>query len=130
MAQLLLITSKSLSAQDNRQIGDVVGVFDDKHIFSKAEQDMFEVVKLTGVSRESLQSTWPEVQEATRAKTTAWTLDEPERAEVWKDGNDYKRVAIRPRLPVRYEDGQIKENYSRHLENHDVLIQGKLEARE
>jgi len=130
MAQLLLITEKSLSAKDNRQVGDVVGIYDDRHVFSKAEQDMFEVVKVSG-SRETLQSAAsPEVREATRAQTTDWTLDEPERAEVWKDGNDYKQIKTRPRLPLRYEDGQLKENYSRHLDNHEVLISTKSEVRE
>ena len=125
MAQLLLIGEKSLSTKDNRQIGDVVGVFDDTHVFSKTELDVFNVVQIAG-SREMVQEvSAPEVREATRAKSTEWTIDEPERTEVWKDGGDYKKIAVRPRLPLRYEDGQLKENYSRHAENHEILIRTK-----
>lgn len=132
MARLLLITEKSLSTKDNRQVGDVVGVYDDKHVFSKTEASMFEIVDVPAVSRESLQqSVAPEVREATKAKTTEWTVDEPDRTEVWKDGDDYKQVVTRSRMALRYEDGQLKENYSRYIENHTVLISdNQAEARE
>lgn len=117
MAQLLLISEKSLSDRDNRQIGDVVGVYPDEHVFSEKELSIFTVVQLPA-AKETIELTAPQTREVTRAATTDWTLDEPERKQVWKDADgSHKEIVEAPRLATRYEAGAIVENYSRIAAN-------------
>jgi hypothetical protein len=122
MPQLLLISEKSLSLADSRQTGDVVGIFPDEHVFSEHERNIFTIVQITEATKVAADVA-PEVREATRAKTTDWTLEEPEVARVWRDKDgSYKEVAVRPKYPTRYEKGEIVENYSRHPENMERVI--------
>ncbi len=53
MAQLLLINA--ITKRDVNEIGDIVGVFDDEHIFSENEYHSFEIVKIEG-KREEINS--------------------------------------------------------------------------
>jgi hypothetical protein len=127
MAQILMIAPASLSLADNRQENDIVGIYPDDHVFSDHEKAVFKIVQVKDVSRDAISqdlSAKTEVREATRAKTTDWTIEEPERARVWRDGNDWKEIKVEPRFHARYEDGQIKENFSRYVENTVPLILG------
>ncbi len=127
MAQILMIAPSSLSLADNRQENDIIGIYPDEHVFSDHEKAVFKIVQVKDVSRDALTqglSAKAEVREATRAKTTDWTIDEPERTRVWRDGTDWKEIKVEPRFHARYEDGQIKENFSRHIENTVPLILG------
>lgn len=126
MAQLLLIKTGSLSSKDNRQVGDVVGVFPDDHVFSEHELKIFDVVSVEQ-TKTVLEMAWPEVHIAHKSKTTEWTLDEPEMVGVWRDKDDYKQIKMPPRFATRLESGQLVENYSRYVENHTVLISTKKE---
>lgn len=47
MAQLLTITAVTLRPGVN-QIGDIVGIFPDDHVFSKAELDAFKAISVEG----------------------------------------------------------------------------------
>ena len=137
MAQLLLIKEASLSTRDNRQVGDVVGIFSDGHVFSRHEQDIYTIVQIRDVSREVAQTdaslTQVTVQDAQRAKTTDWTLEEPERQTVWKDPDgNWRPVREAPRLPLRWDADteRFRDNYSRHTENwEDPLIRAAEESR-
>lgn len=127
MAQILMIAPASLSLADNRQENDIIGIYPDDHVFSAHEQAVFKIVQVKDVSKDALLqdfSVKTEVREATRAKTTGWTIEEPERPRVWRDGNDWKEIVIEPRFRARYEDGQIKENFSRYVKNTVPLILG------
>ena len=122
MTQALLITEKSLSERDNRQVGDIVGLYSDDHVFSEKELSMFDVVQIAA-TKESLAQAQPEVREVTRAKTTDWTLEEPERKTAWKDKDgSYKEVVEEPRLATRYEAGAVVENYSRIEANRTTTL--------
>lgn len=127
MAQILMIAPSSLSLADNRQENDIIGIYPDDHVFSAHEKAVFKIVQVKDVSKDAFSqdfSVKTEVREATRAKTTEWTIEEPERARVWRDGTDWKEIKVEPRFHARYEDGQIKENFSRHIENTVPLILG------
>ncbi len=127
MAQLMLIKEASLSAVDNRHVNDIVGIFPDDHVFSAHEKLIFTIVQVKDTKKSVLEAQAAqitEVKEAYRAKTTGWTLEEPERTQVWKDGTDWKEIKVAPRFTARYEDGQIKENFSRYVENTVPLILG------
>lgn len=127
MAQILMIAPSSLSLADNRQENDIIGIYPDDHVFSDHEKTVFKIVQVKDVSKDALSqdfSVKTEVREATRAKTTGWTIEEPERTRVWRDGTDWKEIKVEPRFHARYEDGQIKENFSRYLENTVPLILG------
>ena len=127
MPQILMIAPSSLSLADNRQENDIIGIYPDDHVFSDHEKAVFKIVQVKDVSKDALLqdfSVKTEVREATRAKTTGWTIEEPERTRVWRDGNDWKEIVIEPRFRARYEDGQIKENFSRYVKNTVPLILG------
>ena len=127
MPQILMIAPSSLSLADNRQENDIIGIYPDDHVFSDHEKAVFKIVQVKDVSKEALLqdfSVKTEVREATRAKTTGWTIEEPERTRVWRDGNDWKEIKVEPRFRARYEDGQIKENFSRYVKNTVPLILG------
>lgn len=127
MAQILMIAPASLSLADNRQENDIIGIYPDDHVFSDHEKTVFKIVQVKEASKDALTqglSATSEVREATRAKTTDWTIEEPERTRVWRDGTDWKEIVIEPRFHARYEDGQIKENFSRYVENTVPLILG------
>ena len=118
MTQLLLIKTTSLSSVDNREVGDVVGMFDDKHVFSEHEQAIFDIVKVEA-TKENLQLFYPEVRPVLRTGTTGWVFEEKaERKEVWRDSKgDWKEVVESPRFKVRYELGTLTNNYTRYEEN-------------
>lgn len=127
MAQILMIAPASLSLADNRQENDIIGIYPDDHVFSDHEEAVFKIVQVKDVSKDALTqdlSVKTEVREATRAKTTGWTIEEPERTRVWRDGTNWKEIKVEPRFHARYEDGQIKENFSRYIENTVPLILG------
>ncbi len=124
MAQILMIKTASLSLKDNRAVDDIVGIFPDSHVFSDHEKAIF-TIKVEATDQATLltsQAQVAETREAYRAETTEWTLKPSEIALVWRDGNDWKEVVTVPRFPTRYEDGQIKENYSKFIENDVALI--------
>ena len=128
MPQILMIAPSSLSLADNRQENDIIGIYPDDHVFSDHEKAVFKIVQVKDVSKDALLqdfSVKTEVREATRAKTTGWTIEEPERTRVWRDGNDWKEIKVEPRFRARYEDGQIKENFSRYVKNTVPLILGR-----
>ena len=133
MAQLLLIAGKSLSDMDNRESGDLIGIFDDSHVFSEHERKIFDVVKVKG-SREEVEKSivQPEVRTATKdEKDNTWSLSEDtsltaekETKQVWDDGGEWKELKVEPRFVLRYDDKslEIEENYSRYAENKDTTL--------
>lgn len=131
MAQLLLI--KSTSERDNRQPGDIIGIFHDLHVFSDQEKKVFDIVKVPD-TKEAVEALRPalDVRPVVRTKDNQWTFEEEaDHAEVWRsyEQDDFKMVIEPPRFDVRYEAGQIKENYSRDAKNLSaVSIDTKQEA--
>jgi hypothetical protein len=108
-----------MTDRDNRQINDVVGIFDDAHVFSDHEKAIFSIVKVSH-TRENLDLLYPQVREVNRSKTIDWTLEEPERKQVWRDARgDWKEVVEVPRFAVVYDPvlGTVKEAYSRIEDN-------------
>ena len=123
MAKLLCINQKSLTDRDNRQIGDIVGVFPDDHKFSAIEQDIFDIISVP-LDKAYIGSLNPTVQQAINAPVAGWnTIEELEIKDVWKDSTGaLKEIVEKPIYPLRYENGAIKENYSRIVSNRTVLI--------
>ena len=126
MAQILLINERSLADKDDRQIGDVVGIYEDNHRFSILEEHIFDIVQVPETKKE-LEAMRPKCRAVYRAKSDGWQMEPPEEKEAWEDPVDgsLKEVVKRPRLDCRYEkavtkDGEktvLKENYSRLAEN-------------
>jgi hypothetical protein len=124
MAQLLLISDSSLSDKDNRESGDIVGIYDDSHVFSKHELEIFTVVKFTGDKELVAKDIAPEARTLVKAKDVNWGFEENlERKEAWKDSKgSWIEVVEQPRFVLRYEDGAIKENYTRYEENKTTTL--------
>jgi len=119
MAKLLLVNDKS--AVDGRcEPGDIIGVFDDSHVFSERELAMFdfETVKEDAKTLQAaLSAITPEIRTATRAKTLDWTFDEPEKKSLWKDGDNWKELVTDPKYKFRFIDGEFIQNFDRYIEN-------------
>jgi len=131
MAQLLLIKAESMSATDNRQAGDLVGIFEDDHIFSEHELKIFQVEKVPGTKREiEIAMVNPETGTAFLGANKKYTIItdlstlsiSAETKPVWKNGLDWQEIKVPPRFVLRDELGTIKENYSRFIENQTVLV--------
>lgn len=122
MAQLLLIKAASM-ADDNRQLNDIVRIFDDDHKFTEIEKQIFEIVQVA-LEKSYVESLRPEVNTVVRAKSLDWGLEKDlERKEVWKaaDGS-YKEIGEKPTFALYYDKGAIKECYSRLAANSIVLV--------
>ena len=115
MTQLLLISEKTYREGLN-EIGDIVGVFDDSHVFSEKEHEYFTIQKVKD-TKEDINSKYPKIKRLTRAKTTDWTDEQPEEKTVWqKDTEPFKDLVVNPKYPLRF-DTEVKENFSRFVEN-------------
>jgi hypothetical protein len=128
MSQLLLISETSLSKDDNRAIGDIVGVFSDEHKFSAIEKQVFTIVSVP-LDSAYINSLRPKVREVVKAKSTDWMLEsELERKQVWEDAEgNLKEVVEEPRFVLNYDKGAIKENYSKIESNTtSILIAAKV----
>jgi len=100
MAQLLLIKTANTAL---KTIGDVVGIFEDKHKFSKHELVTFNVLQITGTREEvaqKLDAIRIPIEQAFLAKTTKWSLERPEQKEVWQDTFDDKWYFLE--APLKY----------------------------
>jgi len=106
MPQLVLINHLTYREGIN-EIGDFVGVFPDKHIFSEHERNIFNIVQVSG----SVES----VKAAAKAA-------EPEQVIAYKGDGQWRKLVKDPKFPVRYEDGKFKPNISRYLENNGILV--------
>lgn len=125
MAQLLLIKAESLSNRDNRQVDDLVGVYEDSHVFSEHEKKIFRIVQVPH-TKQALELQMPRVQPVSR--TQGWAFEgDVERKVAWQDSDGaWKEVKVRPALELRYELGALVNNYSRYAENKEVtLIEAK-----
>jgi len=124
MAKLVLITEKQYREGAN-EVGDIIGEFDDNHPFTKEELESFDIVTVQE-TKEELNIKKPTVKQISRAKTTEWTDEEPERKNVWQDKDEsWKEIVKDPKYKTRYEDKTIKENYSRYAENLTTIIGSK-----
>ena len=116
MAQLILIKATQ----------DVIGVYDDTHLFSSTELSKFDLVQIEG-TREEIEKQKSDLiglKGAWKSKTTEWTLDRPEEKLLWTDGEDLKEVVIRTKYPVSYVDGKFVNNIAKNPLNSTVIIIG------
>lgn len=122
MAKLLLISEETMHGNDNRQIGDVVGIFDDAHIFSESEKAVFDIIQVPQ-SKLILDIQRPKTLFIYKAKTLEWTLEAPEEQEAWKDAEgNICEIKTKPTFFTRWENGQLYENFSRFPENTTISI--------
>jgi len=123
MAQLLLISEKSITGNDNRQVDDIVGVFDDVHQFSDREKEVFTILKVPETTSLVL-SQLPKTLFVFKANTMKWTTEAPEEKEAWRDAaGNICDIVVKPAFKARWEDNTVKENFSRYPENSTILIQ-------
>jgi hypothetical protein len=134
MAVLMLIKKDSLSDKDNRQVNDIVGIYEDGHVPTKHEQNIYAFVTIKG-TREEVEAMFPppEVRSVIRTQTVDWVFEEDaERKEAWKDGDNYREIKEAPRLTRAYdpEKKTIIETFSRQAENKETtLISAPVERR-
>jgi len=87
-------------------IGDVVEIQDDNVELSGPGYANHKIIQVKGMTEkevsDKLQSLMPEYTDAYKSKTPSdkWGFDRPERKEVWKDGEIWRDLAIRPKYPI------------------------------
>lgn len=120
MAQLALITAKTYNENVNN-IGDIVGVYPDDWKFTDKEKDLFDIIKVSE-SKEIVEAKIPITKRLTKAATTDWTDQEPERKEVWQgDDKKYRDIVINPKYKLCVDKGIVKETYSKSVENLAII---------
>lgn len=105
MAKLLLI--KSTVAGDDRQAGDIVGIFKDDHTFSVREQEYFDIVKVDDSDR-NLNTQYPKLIPKL----------------FWEDPTDgvLKEVVKEPRFWIQWDGAKVLNNIDRYTENSEKTI--------
>jgi len=120
MTKLILITATTKTNEN--EIDDIVGLYPDDWDFTSKESALFSIVDVIE-SPVVIEAKTPKVKNLKKSKTLEWTEDEPENKDVWEDsGGTLREIKIRPKYPLRYENGGIKETYSRHPENLETVI--------
>lgn len=122
MAQLLKINTITYKENVN-ELGDVVGVFDDNHIFDDNELAMFDVEKVDG-TQEHVQSMMrlaiPEIKTVYQSKTAEWTDvqtdTQADEKSVWQDGEQWKELVACPKYLTKYT-GKFEHNLYRSVNN-------------
>ncbi len=123
MAQLLLITERTMGGTGNQQPGDIVAVFPDSHVFSDRERQLFDVVTVAE-SKASIEALRPAIKTMVRAPSVDWVEEHSlERKEAWvdKDGTVLE-IKEQPRYPLAYKDGKVVETYSRLAANKAEIL--------
>ena len=90
MALLVLIKEANTVS---KQVGDVIGVFDDSYPATPYEQQVFTFIRVPGFTRQELKAAMPFPERKTASRLPVggkWTFDMPEEAEVWKYPVDSK----------------------------------------
>lgn len=88
MAQALLIKTASTAF---KEVGDIVGIYEDAHKFSNRELLTFDVVKIEGTREEvveKLNAINVSFDMAYRTSTSLWSRTRPEQKPVWKDTDE------------------------------------------
>lgn len=115
MTQLLLINDKSYTDNDDREIGDVVGIFDDSHTFSEKEKIIFDIVSVPE-TKVVIQAMMKKVNAAFKSTTTDWTFDEPEIKQLWENSDgDWMELEEKPRFELNYNAKNKK--YTNNIES-------------
>lgn len=123
MAQLLLITERTMGGTGNQRPGDIVAVFPDSHVFSKLELQLFDIVTVAE-SQAAIEAVRPTIKTMVRAPSAEWVDEvELERREAWvdKDGGILE-IKEPPRYPLAYIDGKVVETYSRLAANKAEML--------
>lgn len=88
MAQLLEIKTANTAL---KTVGDIVGVFEDKHKFSEYELQAFNVRQIIGTREEvvtKLNVIRVPIETAYKAETTLWSRTRPEDKEIWQNTDE------------------------------------------
>jgi hypothetical protein len=133
--QLLTISQKTQN--NDQKIGDIIGVFPDTHIFSDHEHDIFNIIH-TDLTEEEINAKKPIMRPIVEPEVSieyaiaegkteqALTMPSPEEQMIRKptmnlvtmnELNEEVLIPltddIRPRFDLRFENGEIIENYTR-----------------
>jgi len=98
MAQLLLVRTKNT---DYKEVGDIVGIYEDSHAFTPDTLAVLDVMKVEGYTREQLvyyvQGKTPQTERVWRSRTTQWTMERPEKFDAWDDRGTWRFLNERPK---------------------------------
>jgi hypothetical protein len=117
MPQLVVIKSAKKGA-----IGEVVGVYEDSHVFTAREKAEFHIVNISNEKKTEYLSLLPVVRTAFKSSTTDWTLDSPEVVEVWNDNGNWCEVKEKHVRPILYQQGTFVNQVKNSAANKSILV--------
>jgi hypothetical protein len=99
MPHIVLIKNADTSL---KKVGDLVGVFEDNHIFSDLEQSQYNIREITGFTRQEivdwLNDNMPERQWLYRMSVAnTWTQETPEKKQAWNDNGTWRFLEVTPK---------------------------------
>ncbi len=104
--QLLTISEKTKN--NDQFVGDIIGLFPDTHVFSETEHSLFTIIPVA-LTEEEISAKYAVLQYSEEGNDVSMVTKDNE-------GNDVVTLVPNPpRYAIRYENGEIKENYSRAL---------------
>ena len=97
MAQLLCIGTVR-HQKGVQEAGDIIGVFDDKHVFSGTEQDIFDIYQFKGYTAEELKA---ELEQ----RSVEFDLEK----NTWMDGKTEKKLVSLPKFRHSIKDWTVAD---------------------
>ena len=125
MAQLLL--NKKINTDGTK---DIIGVYDDAHIFSETEQTKFDIVSFMGDANQIKKENSVKQKMIYRSTTTDWTEKEPELKMIYFDPDEnYIEITNFPKYDLSYHEGTKKISNNIVKENKNpITVQKAVKA--
>jgi len=114
--KLALIKENKTHMEGLNDIDDIVGFFEDDHIFTSKEIDLFDIIIIPG-TRNDMKKKIPQIIKIRESK-------EAEEIRVWENPEDKKlsKIEKMPKYIIRYnhQTKEVEENFSKYPENNIV----------
>jgi len=116
--KLALIKENKTHKNGLNDIDDIVGFFEDDHVFTSKEIDLFNIIIIPG-AREDMKKEIPQIIKIKES-------EEAEEIRVWENPKDKKlrKIEKMPKYILKYngKTQKVEENFSKYLENNKVKI--------
>lgn len=123
MAQIVKINSVTYREGINN-VNNVVGVFEDTHVFDSGELEMFDIEKIPGTKAAielQIGLVTPERKQIYKSDTIEWSDKEPETKVVWDDAGEWKELVEPPKYTISYTD-KFEHNFNKSEANSLTMI--------
>lgn len=112
----LILIDEGTYKEGINNIGDVVEIYNNPALPSGVGYENFKCVEIPYMTAEQVRDVFtnkmPEMKRAwkSKAKADEWGFDQPEEAEFWKDGDDWKQIVDSPKYQINVSDVKTIES--------------------